>query len=117
MAISYKKLWKLLIDKDMKKKDLQKAAGISAASITRREPSASGRGAVRWKALLPVAAPFNQANDAQDGACASPCRASPCCSSRMAAAPSLKMVPERFASKGRMVSSVMVFRLLRPHQL
>lgn len=35
MAISYKKLWKLLIDKDMKKKDLQKAAGISATSITK----------------------------------------------------------------------------------
>lgn len=35
MAISYKKLWKLLIDKDMKKKDLQKAAGISAGSITK----------------------------------------------------------------------------------
>ena len=37
MAISYKKLWKLLIDKDMKKKDLQKAAGISAASITKKK--------------------------------------------------------------------------------
>ena len=35
MTISYKKLWKLLIDKDMKKKDLQKAAGISATSITK----------------------------------------------------------------------------------
>lgn len=35
MAISYKKLWKLLIDKDMKKKDLQKVAGISAASVTK----------------------------------------------------------------------------------
>ncbi len=35
MAISYKKLWKLLIDKDMKKKDLQRAAGISSASITK----------------------------------------------------------------------------------
>ena len=35
MVISYKKLWKLLIDKDMKKKDLQKAAGLSAASITK----------------------------------------------------------------------------------
>ena len=35
MTISYKKLWKLLIDKDMKKKDLQKAAGISAKSITK----------------------------------------------------------------------------------
>jgi DNA-binding Xre family transcriptional regulator len=35
MSISYKKLWKLLIDKDMKKKDLQIAAGISASSITK----------------------------------------------------------------------------------
>lgn len=35
MAVSYKKLWKLLIDKDMKKKDLQKAAGVSWASITK----------------------------------------------------------------------------------
>lgn len=35
MAISYKKLWKLLIDKDMKKKDLQRVASISSASITK----------------------------------------------------------------------------------
>ena len=35
MAISYKKLWKLLIDKDLKKKDLQMMSGISAASITK----------------------------------------------------------------------------------
>lgn len=35
MAITYKKLWKLLIDKDLKKKDLQAMAGISAASITK----------------------------------------------------------------------------------
>ena len=35
MLISYKKLWKLLIDKDMKKKDLQRVAGISSASVTK----------------------------------------------------------------------------------
>lgn len=35
MAITYKKLWKLLIDKDMLKKDLQQKAGISSASITK----------------------------------------------------------------------------------
>ena len=35
MTISYKKLWKLLIDKYMKKKDLQQLAGISAASVTK----------------------------------------------------------------------------------
>jgi len=32
MNVSYKKLWKLLIDKDMKKKDLREAAGISTSS-------------------------------------------------------------------------------------
>ena len=35
MNVSYKKLWKLLIDKDMKKKDLQQKAGISWSSITK----------------------------------------------------------------------------------
>ncbi|MGN0363640.1 MAG: helix-turn-helix domain-containing protein [Bilifractor sp.] len=35
MGLSYKKLWKLLIDRDMKKKDLQQLAGISSTSITK----------------------------------------------------------------------------------
>ena len=35
MGVSYKKLWKLLIDKDMKKKDLMATAQISAASISK----------------------------------------------------------------------------------
>jgi putative transcriptional regulator len=35
MNVSYKKLWKSLIDKDMKKKDLQAAAGISWTSVTK----------------------------------------------------------------------------------
>ena len=35
MAVSYKKLWKMLIDKDMKKKDLCAKAGISTASFTK----------------------------------------------------------------------------------
>lgn len=29
MAVSYKKLWKLLIDKNMKKKDLQESANLA----------------------------------------------------------------------------------------
>lgn len=33
MAISYKRLWKLLIDNDMKKKDLQAKAGLSSSTI------------------------------------------------------------------------------------
>lgn len=35
MAVTYKKLWKLLIDKDLKKKDLCEMAGISPSSITK----------------------------------------------------------------------------------
>lgn len=35
MRISYNKLWKLLIDKDMTKMELKDAAGISAASIAK----------------------------------------------------------------------------------
>ena len=35
MVISYKKLWKLLIDKDLKKKDLPDLAGISRSSVTK----------------------------------------------------------------------------------
>ena len=35
MHISYKKLWKLLIDRDMKKKDLCELAGISSASMAK----------------------------------------------------------------------------------
>lgn len=35
MHISYKKLWKLLIDRDMMKKDLAEKAQISSASIAK----------------------------------------------------------------------------------
>ena len=35
MAVSYKRLWKLLIDKDMKKGELCRLAGISTASVTK----------------------------------------------------------------------------------
>lgn len=35
MAISYNKLWKLLIDRKMSKADLRKAAGIAPNTMTR----------------------------------------------------------------------------------
>lgn len=35
MRISYKKLFKLLIDRGLKKKDLQNAIGISSATMTK----------------------------------------------------------------------------------
>jgi putative transcriptional regulator len=34
-TVSYKKLWKLLIDMEMKKKDLREATGISSASMAK----------------------------------------------------------------------------------
>lgn len=35
MVVSYKRLWKLLIDKDMKKKDLVKIAHISTYTVNK----------------------------------------------------------------------------------
>lgn len=35
MTISYKKLFKLMIDRDLKRKDLQRLTGISASSIAK----------------------------------------------------------------------------------
>jgi len=35
LTISYKRLWKLLIDRDIKKKDLCLMAGISHASVAK----------------------------------------------------------------------------------
>ena len=35
MAISYNRLWKLLVDKKMSKADLRKAAGIAPNTMTR----------------------------------------------------------------------------------
>ena len=35
MAISYNKLWKLLVDRKMSKADLRKAAGIAPNTMTR----------------------------------------------------------------------------------
>ena len=35
MRASYKKLWKLLVDKDMSKGDLHKASGLSSSTMTK----------------------------------------------------------------------------------
>jgi len=35
VRICYKKLWKLLIDRDMKKKDLQEVAGLSSTTVAK----------------------------------------------------------------------------------
>lgn len=35
MQVNYKKLWKLLIDRNMRKQDLKEKAGISKGTITK----------------------------------------------------------------------------------
>ena len=42
MAASYKKLFKLLIDRDMKKKELAEKAGVSIATITKMGKDGAG---------------------------------------------------------------------------
>lgn len=55
MTVSYKKLWKLLIDMDMKKKDLREAAGISPASVAKL----SRNDKVSMEVLIKVCAALN----------------------------------------------------------
>ena len=58
MAISYNKLWKLLIDKKMSKADLRKAAGIAQNTMTqlRRDEDVTAYPAAFWRYHDPAAA-------------------------------------------------------------
>lgn len=55
MALSYKKLWKLLIDKDIKKKDLCEKAKVSPATITKMGKN----GHVTTEVLVKICAALN----------------------------------------------------------
>ena len=55
MAVSYKKLWKLLIDKDMKKKDLMEKAGVSNFTLNKLNKGES----VTTDTLLKICAVLN----------------------------------------------------------
>ncbi len=55
MAVSYKKLWKLLIDKDIKKKDLCTMSGVSPATITKMGKN----GHVTTEVLLKICTALN----------------------------------------------------------
>lgn len=55
MAVSYKKLWKILIDKDIKKKELSALAGISPATITKMGKN----GHVTTEVLLKICTALN----------------------------------------------------------
>lgn len=56
MAVSYKKLWKLLIDKDIKKKDLSAKAGVSPATITKMGKGGHVTTEILLKSVQPLSA-------------------------------------------------------------
>ncbi len=49
MTVSYKKLWKLLIDRELKKKDLREMSGISPATLSKlgRNETVNGEAIVK----------------------------------------------------------------------
>ncbi len=49
MAVSYKKLWKLLIDKDMKKSDLEREAKITHYALSKLSQGKDVSTDVLWK--------------------------------------------------------------------
>jgi DNA-binding Xre family transcriptional regulator len=49
LKVSYKKLWKLLIDKEMTQADLHKQTGISSGSMTKLRRSESVSMEILWK--------------------------------------------------------------------
>lgn len=49
MELSYKNLWKMLIDRDMKKIDLQTSAGLAANTMTRLRKSEPVSMEVLWR--------------------------------------------------------------------
>ena len=55
MAVCYKKLWKLLIDKEIKKKELSAMAGVSPATITKMGKN----GHVTTEVLLKICTALN----------------------------------------------------------
>ncbi len=55
MAISYKKLWKLLIDRDLKKKDLKELAGINGYTVRKLTNNEN----VSTEVLLKISAALN----------------------------------------------------------
>ena len=55
MVFSYKKLWKLLIDKEMKKRELCSKAGISSATLAKMAKGES----ITTESLLKICVALN----------------------------------------------------------
>ena len=49
MAVTYKKLWHLLIDRNMKKKDLRLATGISTTALAKLGKNEHVSNEILWK--------------------------------------------------------------------
>ena len=54
MKVSYKKLWKLLIDRDMTQADLRKVSGLSSGSMTKMRQSEPVSMEVLWKVCTAI---------------------------------------------------------------
>lgn len=52
MSISYKKLWKMLIDRDMKRVDLMTSTGIAANTLTKLRKNKPVSMDVLWKICM-----------------------------------------------------------------
>ena len=59
MKASYKKLWKLLVDKEMSKGDLHKASGLSSSTMTklRKGEDVAAILAISWSLSLTTHSP------------------------------------------------------------
>lgn len=54
VKVSYKKLWKLLIDRDMTQADLRKVSGLSSGSMTKMRQSEPVSMEVLWKVCTAI---------------------------------------------------------------
>ena len=54
MKVSYKKLWKLLIDRDMTQADLRKVSGLSSGSMKKMRQSEPVSMEVLWKVCTAI---------------------------------------------------------------
>ena len=60
MAVSYKKLFKLMIDRNLKKKDLKKMTGLSYTTIAKLEKSETVRSDVLDKICCELGCQLNE---------------------------------------------------------
>lgn len=70
MAISYKKLWKLLIDRDINKKTLCTMAGISPSSLAKMKKNENVNTDILLKICVALEVDVSDIMEIQKSACA-----------------------------------------------